>query len=147
MIIHSWLSEGFDRTGAGRVTRAQMSQELAKAINVGLFFYEQDLLSDDEDEESWINCAGSSASENERTNVNIISQEDFAKIRPSKKDANTPHQRAPAPPPIKTKDSAKGSTKSDVGVAAKTNKMLDRDLQDMEFQVNKLCQTCNFIQD
>ena len=138
MIIHFWLSEGFDRTGAGRVTRAQMSQELAKAINDGLFFYEQDLLSDDEDEESWINCAGSSASENERTNVNIISQEDFAKIRPLKKDVNTPHQRAPAPPPNKTKDSAKGATTTDVGVAAKASKMLDRELQDMEFQVNKL---------
>ena len=116
-----------------------MSQELAKAINDGLFFYEQDLIVSDEEDESWINCTGSSASENERTNVNIISQEDFAKIRPSKKNANTPYQRPPAPPPIKTKDSEEDATATYVGAEAKTNKMLDSELDDMDFQVSKLC--------
>ena len=97
------IPEGFDRTAAGRSTRAQMSQDLAKAINDGLTFYEEGLwLNDGEDEEGWIECTGSSASDHERTNVNIISQEDFAKIRQTKKDAPTYYQRPPAPPPTAT---------------------------------------------
>ena len=54
--------EGFDRTG-DYTSRAQMTQDLASAINDGLYYYEQDLWKDlyahgydveDEDEESWV---------------------------------------------------------------------------------------------
>ena len=54
--------EGFDRTG-DYTSRAQMTSDLASAINDGLYYYEQDLWKDlyahgydveDEDEESWV---------------------------------------------------------------------------------------------
>ena len=52
--------EGFDRTG-DFTSRAQMSQDLASAINDGLFYYEQDLWEelyehgyDDEEDDSWV---------------------------------------------------------------------------------------------
>lgn len=112
-----------------------MSQELAKAINDGLFFYEQDLwVNDDEEEEGWINCTGSSASDHERTNVNIISQEDFAKIRLSNKDATTYYQRPPAPPPVVTNATLPNTTATYNSATSKLSKVSDEDL-DMEFQV------------
>jgi len=88
---------GFDRTG-DYTSRAQMSQDLASAINDGLFYYEQDLWSDlyehgydvtDEDEESWINTAPK--------NVNVISQEDFAKLRSNAKRKSSTGEAIPAP--------------------------------------------------
>ena len=51
--------EGYDRTG-DYTSRAQMSQDLAAAINDGLFYYEQDLWRDDEhddDDDSWVSNA------------------------------------------------------------------------------------------
>ena len=127
--------EGFDRTAAGRATRAQMSQELAKAINDGLYFYEEGLwVNDDDEEEGWINCTGSSASDHERTNVNLISQEDFAKIRPLKKETPKYYQRPPVPPPAITTPRMQSTTTSYNSATAKINKTSDEDL-DMEFQV------------
>ena len=105
---------------------------MAKAINDGLNFYEEGLwLNDDEEGEGWINVTGSSASDHERTNVNIISQEDFAKIRQSKKDAPT-YQRPPAPPPIVS--TTKSKTTSTYNSAAAKPKSSEQDL-DMQFQV------------
>jgi hypothetical protein len=111
-----------------------MSQDLAKAINDGLYFYEEGLLpSDEEEPEGWINCTGSSASDHERTNVNIISQEDFAKIRQSKKDTPTSYyQRPPAPPPVVS--STTSSTTTTYNSAASKPKVSEDDL-DMQFQV------------
>ena len=127
------ISEGFDRTAAGRTSRAQMSQDLAKAINDGLYFYEEGLWpSDDEQQEGWINCTGSSAPDHERTNVNIISQEDFAKIRQSKKDTPTYYQRPPAPPPVVSSTSS--STTTTYKMSASKPKVCEDDL-DMQFQV------------
>ena len=87
-----------------------MTQDLAKAINDGLYFYEEDLWVGDEDcDEGWIDSskhAGtpSPMSENKiGERVNLISQEDFDKIRPEKKDTKAVKQRIPAPPPIETK--------------------------------------------
>lgn len=129
------IPEGFDRTAAGRSTRAQMSQDLAKAINDGLTFYEEGLwLNDGEDEEGWIECTGSSASDHERTNVNIISQEDFAKIRQTRKDAPTYYQRPPAPPPTAA-NSTLPSPITTYNAAVAKQKVTDEDL-DMQFQVN-----------
>ena len=128
--------DGFDRTAAGRSTRAQMSQDLAKAINDGLYFYEDGLWSDEEVEGAgWINCTGSSAPDHERTNVNIISQEDFAKIRQPKKEVPTKmHQRPPAPPPSIPKKTLPSTTTSYNTAAAKA-KISDDDL-DMQFQLD-----------
>lgn len=42
---------GFDRTGDW-TTRTKMTQELAKVINDGLYYYEQDLWEDSE----WVSC-------------------------------------------------------------------------------------------
>ena len=110
-----------------------MSQDLANAINDGLYFYEEGLWpSDEEAQEGWINCTGSSASDHERTNVNIISQEDFAKIRHSKKDTPTYYQRPPAPPPVVSNTTT--STTTTYNSAASKPKVSEEDL-DMQFQV------------
>ena len=62
--------DGYDRTG-DFVSRAKMSQDLAQVINDGLYYYEEDLWRHDDDE-SWIDS---------QANVNVISQEDFAKLQ------------------------------------------------------------------
>ena len=113
---------------------------MAKAINDGLNFYEEGLwLNDDEEGEGWINCTGSSASENERTNVNIISQEDFAKIRQSKKEVPTYYQRPPAPPPVIPNTKLSPDTQTYNNAVIKT-KSLEDDLElDMQFQVFLYC--------
>ena len=127
--------DGFDRTAAGRSTRAQISQDLAKAINDGLNLYEDGLwLNDGEEEEGWINCTGS-ASDQERTNVNVISQEDFEKIKQTKKDTPTYYQRPPAPPPIvpNTKVANDSQTYNN---AVMKSKPIEDDLElEMQFQV------------
>ena len=134
------IVDGFDRTAAGRSSRAQISQDLAKAINDGLNFYEEGLwLNDDEEGEGWINCTGSSASDHERTNVNIISQEDFAKIRQSKKEVPTYYQRPPAPPPVVPNSKLSQDTQTYNNAVIKT-KSLEDDLElDIQFQVLLIC--------
>jgi la-related protein 1 len=44
--------EGFDRTGHS-VSRTKLSQDLAQVINDGLYYYEEDLWNDEE-EDSWV---------------------------------------------------------------------------------------------
>jgi len=82
--------DGFDRTG-GYSSRAKITHDLAQVINDGLFHYEEDLWNDDEGD--WIDSK-------ELSNVNVISQEDFEKIRPPPSSINQP--RLPPPPPLNT---------------------------------------------
>ena len=109
---------------------------MAKAINDGLNFYEDGLwLNDGEEEEGWINCTGSSASDHERTNVNVISQEDFEKIKQTKKEAPTYYQRPPAPPPI-VPNTRKTSDTQTYNNAVTKSKSSEDDLElEMQFQV------------
>lgn len=81
--------EGYDRTGDW-MTRVKMSQDLIQAINDGLFYYEEDLWTDQDYERNSL--------ESYKT-VNIISQEDFKKMAPpAPKKQN--QQVPPPPPPI-----------------------------------------------
>lgn len=109
---------------------------MAKAINDGLNLYEDGLwLNDGEEEEGWINCTGSSASDHERTNVNVISQEDFEKIKQTKKDTPTYYQRPPAPPPIVPNPKVANDSQTYNNAVIKS-KPLEDDLElEMQFQV------------
>jgi len=94
--------EGYDRTGDHK-SRVKMSQDLASAINDGLYDYEDELW-DSEDEANWI-ATKSSVESNER--VSIVSQEHFQKLKPSppsppphKQNRQTPPPETLLPPPV-----------------------------------------------
>lgn len=81
--------EGFDRTGDW-TTRVKMTQELAKEINDGLFYYEKDLWDElDYDDEKF-------------KTVNIISQEMFKTVAPP--TPRISNQAVPPPPPFMVSD-------------------------------------------
>jgi len=81
--------DGFDRSSAPQ-SRVKMSQDLAAAINDGLYDYEDELW-DPSDDDAWISSTGSGENSGER--VSVISQEHFQKL---KRDAPV---RNPASPP------------------------------------------------
>ncbi|RWS30142.1 La-related protein-like protein [Leptotrombidium deliense] len=78
--------EGYDRTGDWS-TRVKITQGLAKIINDGLFYYEQDL---------WTKAASCAADRNQYKTVGLISQEAFNKIVTKPKIV---HRDLPPPPP------------------------------------------------
>ena len=80
--------EGFDRTG-DFCSRVKMSQDLAQVINDGLVYYEEHNLEDQEEEKSWI----------ESKNVNVISQAEFDKLKPSTSAQKVINPTLPPPPP------------------------------------------------
>ncbi|XP_071452706.1 la-related protein 1 isoform X2 [Hetaerina americana] len=80
--------EGYDRTGDW-TTRVKMTQELGKAINDGLNYYEEDLWGTHE----WV-----AQSQGSYKTVNVITQEAFAKIAPSQPRVANPE--VPPPPPV-----------------------------------------------
>ncbi|XP_043473777.1 la-related protein 1B [Leptopilina heterotoma] len=82
--------EGHDRTGDW-TTRVKMSQELEQAINDGLFYYEEDLWTEDGTRYGSLSSIGSYKT------VNIISQEVFEKIAP--KAPRKANPEVPPPPP------------------------------------------------
>ncbi|XP_043229185.1 la-related protein 1B-like isoform X1 [Amphibalanus amphitrite] len=77
--------EGHDRTG-DYISRVKMTQDLASAINDGLFYYERDLWEQPE----WENFSN-------QKNVSVISSEEFSKIKPPSPKAS--NQQVPPPPP------------------------------------------------
>ncbi|KAL2098464.1 hypothetical protein ACEWY4_004944 [Coilia grayii] len=82
-----------DRTG-NHVSRAKITADLAKAINDGLFYYEQDLWNDDDHQQ--LDCANTKEVENFKK-LNVISQDEFNTLAPKTPvDAN---QEIPPPPP------------------------------------------------
>nr|XP_021328864.1 la-related protein 1B isoform X5 [Danio rerio] len=90
---------GGDRTG-NHVSRAKITADLAKAINDGLFYYEQDLWTK---EEGPPECANAKEMENFKK-LNMISQDEFETLTP--KLPIDPNQEVPPPPPCQTDDSS-----------------------------------------
>ncbi|KZC14352.1 La-related protein 1 [Dufourea novaeangliae] len=82
--------EGHDRTGDW-TTRVKMTQDLEQAINDGLYYYEEDIWTKDGQRYS------SSSSLGSYKTVNVISQEDFAKMAPKAPKKSNPE--VPPPPP------------------------------------------------
>ena len=78
--------DGYDRTSDG-CSRVKLSQEIAQVINDGLFHYENDLWVEN-DPEAWIADTSN--------NLNVISQEDFDKMRGTE---NIKSSSPPPPPP------------------------------------------------
>lgn len=76
--------EGYDRTGDW-ITRVKMTQELAKIINDGLFYYEEDLWSQTE------------LVERQYKTIEVVSQEEFQTIAPPA--PVIANQCVPPPPP------------------------------------------------
>ncbi|TRY99108.1 hypothetical protein DNTS_021540 [Danionella cerebrum] len=90
---------GGDRTG-NHVSRAKITTELAKAINDGLFYYEQDLWTKEEGPQE---CANAKEMENFKK-LNMISQDEFDTLTPKLPiDSN---QEVPPPPPCQTESSS-----------------------------------------
>ncbi|KAF5286771.1 hypothetical protein FQR65_LT12441 [Abscondita terminalis] len=81
--------EGYDRTGDW-TTRVKMTQEIGQAINDGLYYYEEDLWTDNEYDRP---VSGSYKT------VNVISQEAFEKIAPPAPRKQNPEVPPPPPPP------------------------------------------------
>jgi la-related protein 1 len=82
--------EGYDRTG-NWTTRTKMTQELAKVINDGLRYFEEDNRTE-VDSHHTLSKSGSF------TTVNVISKEDFEKLAPQIPRAINPE--FPPPPPV-----------------------------------------------
>ncbi|KAK1793356.1 hypothetical protein P4O66_011424, partial [Electrophorus voltai] len=83
---------GGDRTG-NHVSRAKISAELAKAINDGLYYYEQDLWTGEEKQ-----MDGTNVKEVENfKKLIVISQDQFDTLSP--KPPVDPNQEVPPPPP------------------------------------------------
>merc|ERR1719234_2007788 len=86
--------DGFDRT-ANSMSRVKMSQDMASAINDGLYNYEDELW-EPSDEEQWIETpSGSNAK-----HVEVISREEMERLRPEP----VPHQNPPSPPELPGED-------------------------------------------
>lgn len=81
--------DGYDRTGDW-TTRVKMTQELEQTINDGLYYYEEDLWTDD--------YALSSSGSSYKT-VHVISQEDFERYQPPPVRKQNPEVPPPPPPP------------------------------------------------
>uniref|UniRef100_A0A673LQF3 La-related protein 1B-like n=1 Tax=Sinocyclocheilus rhinocerous TaxID=307959 RepID=A0A673LQF3_9TELE len=90
---------GGDRTG-NHVSRAKLTTDLAKAINDGLFYYEQDLWTKEEGQQE---CANAKDLENFKK-LNMISQDEFETLTPKLPIDSI--QEVPPPPPCQTDDSS-----------------------------------------
>ncbi|XP_068232909.1 la-related protein 1B-like isoform X2 [Palaemon carinicauda] len=86
--------EGFDRTGDW-TTRTKITQELAKVINDGLFYYEQGLWEDSE----WF-PQSSEQHTAAMQQVTVISQEVMDTLRPSVPPVPANQEVPPPPPPL-----------------------------------------------
>lgn len=91
--------DGHDRTGDHQ-SRVKMSQDLAAAINDGLYDYEDELW-DPSDDDAWIETTDSLNGDR----VSVVSQEQFQKLKPS-----TPHTNPASPPAAPVQDNAKDTT-------------------------------------
>jgi len=78
--------EGFDRT-ADITSRVKMSQDMASAINDGLYDYEDELW-DPSDDEAWIDTSAADK------HVSVVSREDFERLKPQ----SEPHRNPQSPP-------------------------------------------------
>jgi len=87
--------EGFDRT-ADITSRVKMSQDMASAINDGLYDYEDELW-DPSDDEAWIDTSGADK------HVSVVSREDFERLRPP----SDPHKNPITPPDLPDEESTR----------------------------------------
>ena len=101
--------DGFDRT-ANCVSRVKMSQDMASAINDGLYNYEDELW-EPSDEEQWIETPGGNG--NAAKHVEVISQEEMERLRPEP----VPHQNPPSPPQLPGEEEENGIKVSTPGKA------------------------------
>ena len=92
--------DGFDRT-SNSVSRVKMSQDMASAINDGLYNYEDELW-EPSDEEQWIETPGSNSK-----HVEVISREEMERLRPEP----VPHQNPPSPPELPDDEEENGNGK------------------------------------
>ncbi|KAI5102711.1 la-related protein 1B isoform X3 [Silurus meridionalis] len=98
---------GGDRTG-NHVSRAKITTELAKAINDGLYYYEQDLWTEDENQ-----LDGTNIKEVENfKKLNIISKDEFDTLTPTL--PVDPNQEVPPPPPCQDEPILANSLPTDV---------------------------------
>ncbi|XP_060735012.1 la-related protein 1B isoform X4 [Tachysurus vachellii] len=98
---------GGDRTG-NHISRAKITTELAKAINDGLYYYEQDLWTGNENQLDAINVK---EVENFKK-LNVISQDEFDTLTP--KLPLDPNQEVPPPPPSQDEPSLAHSLPTNV---------------------------------
>ncbi|TSU37069.1 La-related protein 1B [Bagarius yarrelli] len=98
---------GGDRTG-NHVTRAKITAELAKAINDGLYYYEQDLWTGDENQ---LDGTNNKEVENFKK-LSLITQDEFETLTP--KLPVDPNQEVPPPPPCQDEPSLAQSVPTDV---------------------------------
>ena len=80
-----------------------MSQDLAQIINDGLCYYEDHQFDDDDFEQD---CAWISTSQKQK-HVNLISQAEFDKLKPSEGKKTINPSYAPPPPPLNTPAASK----------------------------------------
>jgi len=99
--------EGFDRT-ADVTSRVKMSQDMASAINDGLYDYEDELW-DPSDDEAWIDTAGADK------HISVVSREDFERIKPQ----SEPHKNQDSPPALHT------GKKQDQAISEEAGKTID----------------------
>ena len=110
--------DGFDRT-ANCVSRVKMSQDMASAINDGLYNYEDELW-EPSDEEQWIETPGGNG--NAAKHVEVISQEEMERLRPEP----VPHQNPPSPPQLPGEEEENGVKVSTPGKARRGKDGKDR---------------------
>ncbi|CAG0915720.1 unnamed protein product [Notodromas monacha] len=116
--------DGYDRTG-DHTTRVKMTQDLGKAINDGLFYYEEDLWNPNDQQES---------RDRRYTSIQVISEEAFAKLKPPPPKVENKSLPPPPPPPpslaepsplssLAARENAQSSNENDIQKALKGSKL------------------------
>jgi len=95
--------DGFDRT-AEITSRVKMSQDIASAINDGLYDYEDELW-DQSDDEAWIDTSSADK------HVSVVSREDFERLKPQ----SEPHKNPTSPPKLTNGETQTARLPSDPG--------------------------------
>jgi len=106
--------EGFDRT-ADVTSRVKMSQDMASAINDGLYDYEDELW-DPSDDEAWIDTAGADK------HISVVSREDFERLKPS----SEPRKNQDNPPALHNGEKKGQSINPETGSTIDTPSKLRR---------------------
>lgn len=106
--------EGFDRT-ADITSRVKMSQDMASAINDGLYDYEDELW-DPSDDEAWIDTTSADK------HVSVVSREDFERLKPQ----SEPHKNPISPPDLPNGEKPSARLTSESGKSIDTPSKLRR---------------------
>jgi len=106
--------EGFDRT-ADVTSRVKMSQDMASAINDGLYDYEDELW-DPSDDEAWIDTTSADK------HISVVSREDFERLKPQ----SEPRKNQDSPPALHNGEKQGQSISSETGNKMDTPSKLRR---------------------